>query len=351
MLAARWHGRGDVRVEEVPRPVPGPGQVLVEVSLTGLCGTDVEEYREGPVSVPVGAPHPLSGRAAPITLGHEVVGVVAESPGGLLPIGTTVIPDVVVGCGRCWWCRRHDEGQCPQLAVRGLQDDGGLARYMLAAAATCVRVPDTVPAEVAVFAEPAAVAVRALRKAGDLTGAVVCVLGAGTIGQLVAQAATNGPAAAVVVCDPDPARRRTAGEAGCTTTDPDHAAEAVGALTGGRGADVVVECSGARTAPGAAVGLSRGGGRIVLVGFRSGDLALPWLDVVIGERTLVGSAAHVWDEDVTAAVRLLDRGLLDPRPLPRTVVPLSAVVERGFARLVGQRDAPKVVVDPAGVGP
>ena len=335
-------------MEEVPRPVPIPGQVLVAGTLAGLCGTDVEEYRDGPVDIPVATPHPTSRRRAPLTLGHESVGVVVESPDGSLATGTTVVPDVVVGCGTCWWCRRHQEGQCPRLSVRGLQDDGALAEFMLADAATCVVVPDGLEPDVAVFAEPAAVAVRALRKAGDLTGSVVCVLGGGTIGQLVVQAALSAPVAAVLLVDPDAARRELAVGRGAVVASPEDAVEHLRSLSPERGADVVLECSGAPSAPATAVRLSRRGGTVVLVGFRKSDLALPWLDVVLGERRVLGSAAHLWDEDVSAAVAMLATGALDPRLMPHRVVALHDVVADGFERLVSGRDHAKVLVDLAG---
>ena len=76
MKAARWHGRGDVRVEEVPVPTPGRGEVLLRVSLCGICGTDLEEYRHGPLVIPADRPHALTGRRAPLTMGHEFFGVV-----------------------------------------------------------------------------------------------------------------------------------------------------------------------------------------------------------------------------------------------------------------------------------
>jgi (R,R)-butanediol dehydrogenase/meso-butanediol dehydrogenase/diacetyl reductase len=94
MAAARWYGVRDVRVDEVRTPVPLVGEVLVRVDRVGLCGSDLEEYRGGPVGIPQDA--------VPLILGHEVVGTVVACPGGELTIGTRVVPDVVVGCGRCW---------------------------------------------------------------------------------------------------------------------------------------------------------------------------------------------------------------------------------------------------------
>jgi (R,R)-butanediol dehydrogenase / meso-butanediol dehydrogenase / diacetyl reductase len=162
MRAARWHGRHDVRVEEVPVPEPQPDQALIEVEWCGICGTDLEEYNDGPVSIPVGEPHPLTGRKAPLTLGHEIVGcVVKPARDGSGPLeGARVIPDVVLGCGECYWCRRHQEGLCVGHAVVGLHTDGGLAEYVASTARTCVLVPDTLEADVATLAEPTSVAAR-----------------------------------------------------------------------------------------------------------------------------------------------------------------------------------------------
>jgi hypothetical protein len=96
MRAARWHNRRDVRIEEVPVPTPRADQVLVEVEWCGICGTDLEEYRDGPVNIPL-EEHPLTRHKAPITLGHEIVGKVVEAArdGSGPPEGARVIPDVV----------------------------------------------------------------------------------------------------------------------------------------------------------------------------------------------------------------------------------------------------------------
>lgn len=346
MSALRWHGRGDLRVDEVCKPKPGVGEVLLAVEMAGLCGTDLEEYAHGPVTIPTAGPHPLSGRAAPITLGHEVVGRVCESPTDETLEGKRVIPDVVLGCDHCWWCRRHLPGHCSIGAVRGLHADGGLANYMLAEAATAVPVPESLSPEVAVFAEPVAVAVRGLRKVGDLTGATVAVIGAGTIGLLVAALTTGRDAERVVAVDPLLPRRRIAEQFGATPVPPNDAERVIAEMTGGRGADVVLECSGAVSAVPAALRLGRAAATIVLIGTPAGTIPLDVRDLVIREQRVLGSAAHVWDEEVTAAVASLARNLVDPHPLITDVVPLADAVSAGFHRLHRDPDAVKILIQP-----
>lgn len=344
MRAARWHGRRDIRLVDVPVPEVTAGQVLVRVERVGLCGTDLEEYLEGPVDIPVVTPHPGSGMTAPLTLGHEVVGTVAECPGGEIVPGTRVVPDVVVGCGQCWWCERHQTGLCPQLAVRGLQCDGGLATYLAADAGTCVIVPDMTPVDVAAFAEPTAVAVRAMRKAGDIAGATVAIVGAGTIGLLTAQVAQARGAARILVVEPRKERRDIAASLGLPEViGPD----AVAALAkAGRGADVVLECAGNQPAMDTALALCRAGGTVVAIGTPCTPLTLPMRSVVLAEKRILGSAAHLWDEDVAAAVALLGSGLLRTEPLLTDVIPLERAVEDGFERLARDPLALKILVAP-----
>src|SRR3954454_24184012 len=113
MRAVRWHARDDVRLDEGSVPIPGAGEVLLRVEAAAICGTDVDEVRNGPVTVPV-APHRISGRSAPITLGHEIVGVVAETgPGVSFGVGTRVAPWPSRPCGQCRECLTGHENRCP----------------------------------------------------------------------------------------------------------------------------------------------------------------------------------------------------------------------------------------------
>ena len=102
MKAAVWYARNDIRVVEVPDPgAPGPGEVIIKVGACGICGTDLEEYRNGPLFIPVDAPNPLTGRQAPLILGHEFAGEVLETGPGVTEfnVGERIAPDSIVACG------------------------------------------------------------------------------------------------------------------------------------------------------------------------------------------------------------------------------------------------------------
>jgi threonine dehydrogenase-like Zn-dependent dehydrogenase len=209
-----------------------------------------------------------------------------------------------------------------------------------------VLVPDHVDVDVAAFAEPVSVAIRALSKVGSLAGCVVAIVGAGVIGQLVTQLALAGGATAVLAVDPVPLRCVLASTLGAHACAPEEAAERVAELTGGRGADVAVECSGVPGALSDTIELSRPGGAVVVVGLHAGVEMIPMLPLVLEERRLIGSAGHLWDVDMAAAVALLARGAVDVLPLRSAVVPLCDVVPAGFERLRIDRDTFKILIDP-----
>lgn len=345
MRVVRWHGRGDVRVERAPVPRPGPDEALVRVLHTGLCGSDLEEYLDGPVVV-----------AGPVVLGHEIVGVVAAAArdgSGPVP-GTVVVVDVVTGCGHCFHCVHHEEGRCARLRVTGLHVDGGLADYVAARANRLVRVPDGLDPVHAGLAEPTAVAVRAVRTLGAVADSAVLVVGGGTVGLLTAQVLRHAGASAVVVLEPDPWRREVAHRLGLRTAwaaDEGGRAELLGRLFLGRGLDAVVECSGADGAAREAIRAVRAGGTVVLLSITPTDQAVDLTDAVLGEKTIVGSAAHMWDDDVEPAVALLASGAVQVAPLVTHRLPLRDG-PRAFA-LLADRSAHvvKLLVDVHGTGP
>jgi (R,R)-butanediol dehydrogenase/meso-butanediol dehydrogenase/diacetyl reductase len=339
MRAVVWHGRGDVRVEDVPEPPrPGAAEVKVAVEWCGICGTDVEEWRSGPRFVPVGEPHPITGRKAPLTLGHEVSGRVVELGPGVagLQEGDLVALDALIYCGDCWWCRRHHVTLCPQLAAIGLQTDGGLAERITVPAEMCIPVPDGMGADTAALAEPLAVAVRALRRGRLALNESLVVFGAGMIGiaSLVVGRSMGG--SPIVVAEPIASRRELARRLGADlAVDPRDPAflETVWDVTGRRGADLAVDAAGSGDSGPAAIAAARPGGRAVVVGLASEPARVDLFAFASGEKELLGSLSHVWDEDFAAAVRLLADGILTADQVVGRRLSLDETVDHGFTAI------------------
>jgi 2-desacetyl-2-hydroxyethyl bacteriochlorophyllide A dehydrogenase len=204
----------------------------------------------------------------------------------------------------------------------------------------CLPVPDTVADDEAALAEPLAVAVRALRRGGLRPGERVAVVGAGAVGLLAVQAAAAFGAGRVTVAEPLTERRALALRLGADrAVPPDEAA--------GLEADVAVECAGSPGAVQTAVQALRSGGRAVLLGIVTEAAPIAPMDLVRGEKSLIGSLSHVWDEDFAVALRLLGRGAVRAAPLITDRIPLSAAVSGGLTLL---RDQPgrhlKILVRP-----
>jgi (R,R)-butanediol dehydrogenase/meso-butanediol dehydrogenase/diacetyl reductase len=321
-----WHGRGDVRVRDVPPPAaPRADEVTVAVEWCGICGTDVDEWRHGPRLVPT-EPHPLTGRMAPLVLGHEVAGRVSAVGRGVdfLREGDLVALDANVSCGQCWWCARHEVTLCPNLAAIGLQMDGGLAEAVTVPARMCLPVPKGVEAETAALAEPLAVAVRALRKGDVRVGTSLVVVGGGMIGAATVAAARAAGAQQIAVVEPDAARRALALRLGAD------AAVAPADAVDLPHADVVVDAVGLGETVAQSLCLARSGGRVVVVGLSGDRMSFDIQPFVASEKELVGSLSHVWDEDFAAAVRLLGDGVLRAEDVVAQRLPLEEAVERGF---------------------
>ncbi len=293
MRAVRWHARDDVRIDEVPVPTPSDTQVLVRVEAAAICGTDVDEVRLGPITVPV-VPHPLSGRSAPITLGHEIVGIVAAAgPGSGVAVGARVAPWPSQPCGQCRDCAAGRANRCAFAAALGMSADGGMADYVVVEGNRCVTVGADVAPERAVLVEPFAVALHGVHQV-DITGRRVAVIGIGSLGLCVVEAAVRAGADQVIAVSRSEAARIDAREAGATATLP---FEQAGELY----AEVVFETAGAAAAVAAAFAGVRRGGRILVLGGHPRPTAIDLLDLTIREVVLQGSVSHCFADFVEAA--------------------------------------------------
>jgi (R,R)-butanediol dehydrogenase/meso-butanediol dehydrogenase/diacetyl reductase len=181
--ALRWYAKEDLRYEDVPEPSPSPGQVKVKVHWTGICGSDLHEYQTGPVFVCT-EPNAMTGRCAPITLGHEFSGKVVEVGKGItsFKVGDRVVGDCIWSCGTCYYCMRNLPNLCFKAAYTGFHADGSLAEYVVVPDYTLYRLPDSISDEIGALTEPLAVGIHAVRRSGLQIGETIVIIGAGTIG-------------------------------------------------------------------------------------------------------------------------------------------------------------------------
>jgi (R,R)-butanediol dehydrogenase/meso-butanediol dehydrogenase/diacetyl reductase len=349
--ALRWHGKGDLRLDEVPGPGdPPPGHALVEVACCGICGTDLHEYAHGPNLIRPGA-HPLTGLAPPFTLGHEMSGTVVALNGTAQGIGegTRVAVDPCLRCGTCRWCVRGEYHICEKGGSIGLAAPGGFAGYVIVPVECLVPVPDGVSDEHAALAEPLAVGLHAIRRAGLRPGDNVLLLGAGPIGIAALLAAKLAGAAGIYVSEPVPERARRAGELGVTEVfDPSQVdvRREVFKKTGRIGPDVVVEATGRGELVELAITTVRRGGTAVLAGISDATVSVPLKQIVPFERQIVGSLGYNFD--IPRVLALMATGRLDGSPLLTGVRPLSSGID-AFTELEADRGRHlKVLLTPKG---
>ncbi len=351
MTAAVWHGRKDIRLEQVPLPgAPQPGWVQIRVHWCGICGSDLHEYLAGPVFIPVDAPHPLTGIKGQCILGHEFCGeIVATGDGveGYAP-GDKVAADACQHCGQCRFCKTGQYNLCEQLAFTGLMNNGAFAEFVNVPAELLYRLPEGFPLEAGALIEPLAVGMHAVKKAGSLLGETVVVVGAGTIGLCTIMCAKAAGAGQVIALEMSAARKAKALEVGANRViDPSEcdAIAEIKALTGGYGAGVSFECIGHKATAKLAIDVIRKAGRCVMVGIFEEPSEFNFFEIVATEKQVIGSLAYAGEfADVIA---LIDDGRINVTPLITGRIGLDNILEQGFEELANHKDRNvKIIVSP-----
>lgn len=337
----------DLRIEERPDPTCGDDDVIIEVTLNGLCGTDATEFAKGPMMVPLAARHPASGHTGPTILGHEFIGVVVEAGKNARSLlDKRVASGAGVSCGSCRWCRAGRTNLCAEYYTLGLSTHGGLAEFARAPARTCLEIPDGCPDPDAALAQPLAVGMHSVRRSGIRPGDTVALLGAGAIGSFILSA-LDGHDGPVIAIDIEDSRLDLAAELGASQVyriDRDATGAQVRELLPG-GADVVLETSGAFGGAERAFALAVQGGTVLLVGLNKTPQPLNLADLVLREVNVHTTVAHVCDQDLPQALALLAQRRLSARLLDR-IVALQDVVTAGLEPLVAGTAAGKILVDP-----
>ena len=298
---------GVIEFRDVPRPVVKEDEVLIEVKRIGVCGSDIHVYH---------GQHPYT--SYPVVQGHEVAGIIAEvgkGVSGFTP-GDHVVFMPQVTCGQCYPCRHGMYHICDNLKVMGFQTGGAAQEFFPVRAEMVLKLPDTVPLDQAAMIEPVSVAVHALSRAGAVEGKKVVVLGAGTIGSLVAQVARASGAADVLVCDITPykiAKAHACGFEHVINLQETDLGEAILQYFGPDKADVMLECVGVQDTITQAVLNARKGSTIVVVGVFGKKPVVDLGLVQDRELSLVGTLMYQ-KRDYERAIDLVSTGklCLDP---------------------------------------
>jgi (R,R)-butanediol dehydrogenase/meso-butanediol dehydrogenase/diacetyl reductase len=337
--AARFYAAGDVRIEDVAPPATlAAGELLVRVRECGICGTDLHEYRHGPIQTRA-EPHLRTGARLPQILGHEFSGVV-EAVGDRVRsacVGDRVAIMPQIFCGECEACSTGFQQRCEAVAVVGLSWPwGGFAEYAVVGDDQVATLPAEVSDAAGALVEPAAVAVHAVSSSGLRPGETVLVTGGGPIGQLSGLAAIAAGAGAVYLSEPNAGRRRRAALLGLTgVIDPlsDDVADYLAAATGGAGADVCIECSGDQRALDACLAAVRRGGTVIQTALYLKPVQVDADRLVMRDVTLKG----VYCYPVTSwprVIRMIASGRLPVERIVTGRIALDDLVEGGFGALL-----------------
>lgn len=287
---------GEISVEEVPDPTPGPGEVVVDVAACGICGTDL---------------HILDGEFAPtlpITPGHEFAGTVAALGEGVssVQVGDAVAVDPSLYCHECHYCRHGHDNMCERWGAIGVTVPGGAAEFVAVPAANCVRLPENVRVEDATLIEPLSCAVRGYDVLASQLGAHILIYGSGTMGLMMLALAKRVGAASVDVVDVNAERLSSATELGV-----DRAASSADELEQPRGWELVIDATGNEKA--IQDGLSRvgKGGTFLQFGVSSSTakVEIDPFKIYNEEITITGSMAVL--RSFERAAELFAKGVLD----------------------------------------
>jgi len=328
---------GVIEFREVPVPEPASGELLLRMKRIGVCGSDIHVYHGKHALTPY-----------PVVQGHEVSGVVEKIGRGVRGFkpGDRVTLQPQVYCGECYSCSHGAYHICDHLLVMGFQTTGAASEFFAVPASKVLKLPPGMDLDQGAMVEPAAVAVHALGRSAGVDGKKVLVLGAGPIGNLVAQAALGFGAAQVLITDLSDFRLGIARECGIAlTVNPakNDLASEVRRHFGEDKADLILECVGAQATIAQAVSVARKGTDIIVVGVFGEKPTVDLGTVQDRELRLVGTLMYR-EPDWRRAIELIGRGKVKLGPLITDHFPFTEY-KKAYEHIEAHRDrAVKVII-------
>ncbi|MBN1875263.1 MAG: NAD(P)-dependent alcohol dehydrogenase [Anaerolineae bacterium] len=334
MLTSRLYGIRDLRLEQMPIPQPGPGEVLLKIATVGTCGSDVHYYLEGGIGDAI--------VTDPITMGHEFSAWIVDLGEGVegLEPGQLCAVEPAIPCGKCEYCLHGHPNICPDVRFCGTPPiDGVFAEYAVMPAENCFPLPAGFSPGDGALLEPLGIAIHTVDLSHLKIGQTVAVLGAGPVGLLTAAVAKAAGAGAIYVTEPIAHRRQFALDYCADAVFNPETEDVVTAImeaTGGRGVDVAFEAAGAETTPDQAARVARPGGKVIVIGIPSDDRMLMTASVVRRKGLtikLVRRMKHTYPR----AIRLVQSGMVDVARLATHTFPLERIQE-AFELVAGYKD-------------
>jgi (R,R)-butanediol dehydrogenase / meso-butanediol dehydrogenase / diacetyl reductase len=332
MRAARWYGRRDIRVEDVAARSPAAGEVRIRVDAAGICATDLHEYTHGPQFIPT-QPHPRTGRKAPVTMGHEFTGVIDAVGPDVQQFreGDRIVSGASLPCGKCVHCLKGEYILCREPAYLGFAWDGAFADSCTVPATICHKIPANLKTQDAVLIEPLASAMHAVRRGHVEVGHTVAIVGTGTIGLSTLLCARAAGATHIYTIDPIATKRAKAVAMGAEFAFDPADGDPVGKIkdaTNGRGVDVAFECVGSTNTVAMATRCTRVHGRTVVVGVSVEPQPFSFLDTLLNEREICGTAGYFGEFEI--CMDLVADGRINAQPLITSRIGLEEIVSHGF---------------------
>lgn len=338
MIQQIMYAPHQVSFRTVPVPQVLPGQVKVKIKMIGICGSDIHVFH---------GTHPFT--SYPVTQGHEVSGEIVEIGENVtgLTLGQMVTIEPQVVCGKCYPCRHGKYNLCESLKVMGFQTTGTASTYFVVDASKITPLPAGMDEKAGAMIEPLAVAVHAVRRAGDVRGMKIAVLGAGPIGNLVAQAAKGLGAESVLITDVSDYRLELAKKVGAdftANTRTYNFGEAMVDCFGPDKADVIYDCAGNNTTIGQAIQYARKGSTIILVAVFA-SMAQADLAVLNDHELDLNTTMMYRHEDYLTAMELVEQGKVQLVPLQSKVFPFGQY-QQAYEYIDANRETTmKVLID------
>ena len=294
-----------IEVSDQPKPSPAKGEVLLRVAACGLCGSELEAFKNH-------SPR----RTPPLILGHEFCGVIeqlGEGVGGAFRVGQKAVSNSLVACGECIRCRRGDTHLCGKRQIFGMNRPGAFAEFVSVPADCLIPWPQNLPAEAACLAEPLANGVHVAEMIAPMKPRTVLVFGAGPIGLMCQGAIQAMLGAEVIVTDLNEDRLNVAREHGAKETISGRSRDVVKVvqeMTHGEGADVVVDAVGASTTKQQSIAAARPGGAAVWIGLHENPITINSFEITLPEKQVLGSYASSMQQ-MRQALDLMSSGQVE----------------------------------------